>query len=203
MSSRNQIISALSGGAITYLGYQANAISSSLTVVVNKPTPVKENDLMIAFMKETSTIGTWTGDTSWTELVDQGAAPNIRVAYKVAGASEGASYTFTYTYSGVLSVILVAFRGAAIDATGSLATVDPTTVVMPSITVTANSSVLLANVSTMGGAVPTTPTGLVALYSGTSYPCLYYQMVQSGATGDKSSTVGGNSSGLLVSVKPS
>lgn len=89
--------------------------SSSLTI--NKPADVQEGDLLVAFMVS-GTTATWTGATNWTEAVDS----TVRVAYKVATASEPSSYTFSRSATGVAaSGCIVALRGVSYAGRGSIA----------------------------------------------------------------------------------
>jgi hypothetical protein len=95
---------------------------STTSLVLSKPTGTREGDLMIAMMAANGATS-WTGDTDWIEIADQtSAAPALRVAYKVAGPSEGASYTFTSGSSRILRGILTTYRNGAYDAIGALTT---------------------------------------------------------------------------------
>lgn len=110
--------------ALNYVGSQIKINSATgSTLIINKPTGTRQGDLMIAFMCSTSYFP-WSGDTGWTEVVDQGSSgPGLRVAYKVAGPSESSSYSFVAagTTSKLTGAILT-YRGASYGATGSLVT---------------------------------------------------------------------------------
>ena len=111
-----------SAPSITFVASATSAVlGSSLTV--SKPAGVVQNDLLIAFMgaDTTGTSYTWTGDTGWTEIADQGSGGALRIAYKVAASSEPSTYTFTASGGGAtLRGAILAYRGAAYDAIGSI-----------------------------------------------------------------------------------
>jgi hypothetical protein len=88
--------------------------SSSLTI--SKPANVQEGDLLVAFMVS-GTTATWTGATDWVEVIDS----TVRVAYKVATASEPISYTFSRSATGVASSgCIVALRGVSYTRRGAV-----------------------------------------------------------------------------------
>lgn len=111
----------------------ASAQNSSVgnTLVIGKPAGTADGDLMVAFMgSDGVAAATWTGDSGWTEIADQASIPSLRVAYKVA-ASEGSSYTFTYSSATkLLGGSILTYRGGAYDAIGSISLTSgaPTTV---------------------------------------------------------------------------
>jgi hypothetical protein len=95
------------------------------TITINKPAGTQQGDLMLAFVSGSINL-TYTGDTGWTEIADQGVEPSLRVAYKVAGASEPSSYVFTSSStSGNKTGAILTYRYAAYD-TSSLEAADPT-----------------------------------------------------------------------------
>jgi hypothetical protein len=202
MGAIQQILSAVTPTGIGMVSYSHNYSSSGTTLTVGKPTGVLDGDILFAFMNGTNGDFTWTGDSGWTESIDQGVLPSFRVAYKVA-SSEGASYNFTVSGSAVTRGIIIAFRAAALDIIGDLSAVSHPTVTAASITVTDDNSILMACFSTSGGEpVPSAPAGMTGIdvYSSLA---VFYQVVNSGATGDKVSTVAdvSNSVGILISVK--
>ncbi|MFM7310452.1 MAG: hypothetical protein ACKOZY_07570, partial [Flavobacteriales bacterium] len=99
---------------IAQRGTATSAISTTATVTINKPTGVVAGDMMIAnignFFNGTNTSATSSG---WTLIagtdVDRGRATLL---YKIAGASEPASYTFDVTaFSSAATGAIVAFSG--------------------------------------------------------------------------------------------
>jgi hypothetical protein len=104
----------------TYIASAKTATGSTNTLVISKPSGTIEGDLMVAFMTAEDSR-TWTGDTGWTEVAIRTTGPSTRVAYKIAGASEGSSYTFTIsgTPSNVNGTILT-FRNAVYTTASSI-----------------------------------------------------------------------------------
>ncbi len=138
---------------------QAQLTSSSVSLTIDKPTGTLEGDLMIAVMAS-GTNSTWTGDTDWVEVADQGGRPCLRVAYKVAGSSEGSNYTFTQSASGNASGCILTYRYAAYDAIGSFATAtDPLVIAAP--TAADSQSILITSASRQNNSVTmTAPAGM-------------------------------------------
>lgn len=182
--------------------------SSGTALVINKPAGTADGDLMIAVM--TSTSGeTWTGDTGWTEIADQGAVPSIRIAYKYAGASEPSSYTFTSSVGGVLSGCIVSYRYATYDTIAGSFTTAANPLILNSITPSASQSLLIAigaraaASSTLG--TPISMTARVTDNDATSGSYIVCdQEVAAGPTGWRSMNVIGATSvaGIMLSIKP-
>jgi hypothetical protein len=195
-----------------FLIYQASAQNGATgnSLVINKPTGTRENDLLIACMNGSTNV-TWIGDTGWTEVADQGTAPSTRVAYKIAGASEGASYTFTASsVSGTLSGTIATYRNAAYDAIGTIAT-GANPLVVGAVTATVDFSRILATVARDVGSITITgPATMqtIAIDNDATAPSRLVEedinLSLSGSSGTRSFTVGNTVgvSGVLVSIKP-
>ena len=179
--------------------------SSSLTI--NVPSGTTDGDLMVAFMAAEDNL-TWTGATGWTEVADQGLAPSLRVAYKVASSSEPASYTFTSTDSRLTAGSILTYRGASYDAIGSFA-VDASPLVVTGPTAAADFSVLLvvaADASdniTFGTPSDMAPEVTQNDATKPSY-AIFDQYVVAGATGTRSITSPNNNdvSAIALTIKP-
>ena len=81
----------------------AGAASGTLTLTINKPTGTVQNHVMIASISVRPNTPTITAPSGWT-LVRRinntnSRASSLAVYYKVAGASEGASYAWTFSTS--------------------------------------------------------------------------------------------------------
>ncbi len=87
--------------------------SSSVSAVVTKPTGVIQNDIMFAYiMHNNSTDRLSTIPTGWTQIGrHKNGNANQALYYKVAGASEPASYTFGLISSSRLAVTINVYRG--------------------------------------------------------------------------------------------
>lgn len=183
--------------------------TAGTSLVINKPTGTREGDLMIAFMNIPAN-STWTGDTGWTEVADQGTNPSTRIAYKVAGASEGASYTFTSSASSTSSGTIVTYRNAAYDAVGTITSaINP--LVLSAVTASAKYSRILATLGratasiTIGG--PATMDNIRTDNDAVGPSRLVEQdinLIDAVSSGTRSFTMGSatNVSGALVAIKP-
>lgn len=189
-----------------------NGATSTNTVVINKPTGTQSGDLMIAFMAGGLGAITWSGDTSWTAVTDQNALPNLRVAYKVAGGSEGSSYTFTASAStSHLTGCIVTYRGAAYNTIGSIGTAAAGgNCTAGAVTVSVDNSILLAAFANRATSVTfPAPSGMSLLteYTGSSNTdwAIFSQSINAGSSGTKScnpSSASGEVAGVLLSIKP-
>lgn len=181
----------------------------SSTITINKPTGTIEGDLMVSVVMTSGSTVTWTGDTGWTEVADQGTgAPNIRIAYKVAGASEGASYTFTPSAGSTLAGSILTYRYAAYDAIGSFVTA-ANPLILASISPTLSQSALIAVGGRGAGSITLgTPTSMTARVTDNDSSAPSYivcdQTVAKGPTGVRSMTTGSTSgvSGIMLAIKP-
>jgi hypothetical protein len=82
-----------------------------------------------------STAATWNADAAWTELLDEGVANGLHIAYRWMDGTEPASYTFTTSASTRSADMVYRISGAAnpatqapqigTTATGTSATPDP------------------------------------------------------------------------------
>lgn len=97
--------------------------SGTTSLTVNKPSGVVSGDFLFAIMAAEDGAGvTWTGDTGWTEIADQGVPASLRIAYKVAGGSEPSTYTFTTSAITTVIGTIVAFTSSAYDSVGGFST---------------------------------------------------------------------------------
>jgi len=204
------------GGAVApAITFVASAkATGNASVTINKPTGTANNDLMIAFVFMDSGLNrTWTPPSGWTEVLDMNSPPNITVAYKIAGASEPANYTWSPSGTGGCAGTIVTYSNASYDKIGTVSTTMVGSVQTASgITLAASGSTLFAffcNSNT--GVTWSSPTsGLSSLVSNSttygSYVLYSQDNVGSGATGDKSATVSSTSGErgyVLVGIKPS
>jgi len=179
------------------------------TLTINKPTGTVQGDLMIAVISANGSSGTWTSPAGWTEVADEGSRPNLCFSYRVAGASEGASYTFTCSFNNQRTTgCILTYRNAAYDAVGAFAeNTDP--IVAPAVTASAAASVLIgAAVRDAPNVTISTPSGMTARVTDNDADQNSYivcdQYVNAGSTGTRSFTMGnsGNTSGALLVIKP-
>lgn len=187
--------------------------SSGTSLVINKPTGTREGDLMVAFIASgggTQSAPGWSGDTGWTYVANSTTGRPINaIAYKVAGASEGASYTFTSTNNRTAAGTIVTYRNAAYDTVGTFTSgTDP--LVLPQVTLSADFSLLIGIAGRDAATITiTAPAGMLTVDIDNGGAAPSYLIAQegpefSGATGTRSFTVGSttNVNGLMMGIKP-
>lgn len=198
-------------GTITYVNVASTQnASSSTSITINKPTDTVDGDLMIMFVGGAfSGSQTWTFPSGWTAALSGSSisGPALSIAYKVA-SSEGTNYTTTGTNNNRYSGHIVTYRNAAYDVVSTRST----TLVAPSVTVSANNSLIIAAYMTNTGTVNTNkdqiPTGMTLSYFDNDGTTPNYMTCvesrNSGATGTR--TAGSPSSGTInsaiIAIKP-
>jgi hypothetical protein len=104
------------GGEVTFISSSKAVISNSNDITVTAPSPIQQNDIILALLYENNTAGrTFTYPAGFSEeFLYNTTAPNISVAWKLATSSEPASYTFSRSgvSTGRFRVILLVYRGA-------------------------------------------------------------------------------------------
>jgi hypothetical protein len=213
-TTRALMMGAAAGGAapIEFVASAQATTSSTSTLTISKPTGTQSGDLMVAIMAADSNR-TWTGDTGWTEVIDQGVIPCLRVAYLVAGASEPSSYAFTSSGNARITGVIATFRNAAYDVVGSISTThSSSTQTAPAITLSQSGGAVIAFFACDNtGRLWTNPTsGLIATAnksdSATPSWALYRELnLSAGSTGTRSATANGGVSSpaaILVGIKP-
>ncbi|OCC25314.1 hypothetical protein MB02_01175 [Croceicoccus estronivorus] len=179
--------------------------SGSNTITVDKPDGTEAGDLLVALMHQNgATNRTWSGDSGWAERADPGTVPSIRIATKIAGASEPGSYTFTTNINCSKRAVILRIPGAAWDTIGAITTY------------TGSANITAASIVAAGGllfqaAVNNSSRDYVSLsgmdlflsaYDGGTY--LFANEVGEGATGGKTLSTAGvtvASQTVLFSVK--
>lgn len=187
-----------------------NTVSGG-ALIINKPTGTVENDLMIGFMFNPGANTTWTGDTGWTEVVDQGSRPSLRIVYKVATASEGSSYTFTSANTAnIIAGSILTYRNASYDAIGTITT-GANPLVITAVTASVTNCMLLGcagrDVTSTTITAPVSMTTRVTDNDANtpSYCIAEEQLSSSGSSGTRTfSGLGGtnNAAGILLTIKP-
>ena len=187
---------------------QINTASGS-TLTLPIPAGTISGDLMIAVMDANNSGTSWTGDTGWTEVYDQGVNPRLRVAYKVAAAGDSiAAFTISSGSTAYCGGVILTYRNSSFDVIGSgFVTSGSTPIVAPG--VNATGGLLLACYGQSGITTTSfsTPTGMSLVVDNTTGPnfAVFSENVQTGATGDRTSTPAGSiapSAGILLAIKP-
>lgn len=192
--------------------FSTASTGNTTTVEVTKPTGTVAGDILVAVMSSsTSLASTWTGDTGFTEIIDENAAPNLRAAYLVAGASEPASYTFTITNSGEKVAHILCFRGYQYDvASASVTTLSGAgDLNIAGITLVGGVLIAVAATRAAGAVTHSTPTGFALVATtpaGTAaFISTFWKLADAGATGTVTSAMGGSATsngGILIGLKP-
>lgn len=95
----------------------SRADNAGATVTVNKPTGVVQNDFMLVSLEADAIVSSGFGLNGWSHLpwaidfkntTDSGWS---NVFYKIAGASEGANYSFTCSGAAGVQASIVAYSG--------------------------------------------------------------------------------------------
>lgn len=206
-------VAAGSGQMAAIIGsFQAGgtAGSSSTTLTITKPAGTVSGDLLLAAMSADGNA-TWTGDTGFTEIFDQsavGGSPGLRIAYKVAGGAEGASYAFTPSLSRKLSGIILRIPNGAFDAVGAIGTSgSKLNCVAGAASLSSAGRLLAFFFSDASGDTYSTPAGMTLVASDTDGDApswaVFEQVVPSGSTGTRTATpsANGGHAGILVGIK--
>jgi hypothetical protein len=191
----------------------STATIDSTTLTINKPTGTVQGNLLIAIMfSDSLSNATWTGDTGWTEVIDQGVRPSLRVAYKVAGASEASSYTFISNFSGLIGGAILTYKNALYDTIGAIQTGASGDVqTAPSITLAESASTLIAVFArgqTTSWSAPSAGLSLLTTQTVVRPAWAIYHQVDlpSGSTGTRQATPANTAGALacvLIGIKPS
>ena len=189
----------------------AGAVTS---VTINKPTGTASGDIIVIgvvgghiTMNSTFTL------TGFTEQMDVGVVTNCALYTKTAGASEPASYTITCSNSARFAAVCAVYRSASVGVIGSVsANATGSSVAAPSITVAANSSLLLGLFFANQDSNPaefTAPAGMSLVIRDTDTAnvpaiAMFSQVVNSGITGDKTSSINiaSGARAILMSLSP-
>lgn len=204
--------------AIAFRSLSASAGATVSTITQNKPTGVVSGDVMLAWIY-VDTNGTISAAPSgWTQLDSQASATtgqtyNMYVYYKVAGASEPTSYSWTASSPQYCEIALVAFSGVdtttPIDAHGIRDAGSTASLVTPTITTSAANDCLVALLvcwNGNGGASAqnsyTLPTN--GAFSGNDEWLEYKLNASTGSNGNQTFTcsTAGGSVAALVALKP-
>ena len=173
--------------------YVASAGTRTTTspITVTKPTGTTTGDLMIAVMQSASSGITPTYPAGWTQaILDTTGLSSAAVAYKIATASEPASYDFVVGGSFGRIAQIITIRNATTITVGAFDEGTDTTLIAPSITATAGILVgwfIAESTPTLSSA----PSGITQAIQTTGGPVswLYYETVVSGSTGTRTLTI--------------
>ena len=137
--------------AVTHRNTQTGTATGATSVSVTKPTGVQANDLLVAHVMVTGNVTASIAGSGWTAVTSATAANAATQAsfYKIAGGSEPASYSFTWTGSQAAAATVTAYYGvkssSPLDLFSAIASTNNTTsVTAATLTTTANDDIVLA-----------------------------------------------------------
>lgn len=202
----------------------------STSAIVNKPTGTVEGDLMVAvYVSATGafygTVADLTPPSGWTTVSELliSNAPIVGLYYKIAGASEPSTYTWSVNDGGDRCLGIATVTTGTFDATTPVGTTNgvdwsrlfqpssSTSVTAPTITPAVDECLGIAFYgATSGGFTWTTPSGYTERFDGTNggpSMSIHTKALTTSATGSvtatASSAVGTNEgAGVLFAVRP-
>jgi len=204
-------------GSITYRANASAQSQNSLTIT--KPTGTVQNDVMIANIYVVGTDPNITAPSGWTLVLDtfDGTTARLSTYYKVAGASEPASYQWTFGGATMAEGGIITFYGVIttnpVDVYGGQANAASTSYTAPSVTTTVSNAMLVAAFGAKAGGgsnTVTPPPGMTECYDigqdNNGKSCTEAATVaqaSAGASGTKVATgQSGTNIGHLVALKP-
>jgi hypothetical protein len=204
-------------------GASAGAASGTLSLTISKPSGTVEGDVMIASIAVRPDTAVITAPANWTLVrrVDN-ANPNansLAVYYKVAGASEPADYTWTFSTSTGSAGGIQSFAGVdqsnPIDVENGQNTASGLTHATPSVTTTVTNTMLVTSHAFTSSATWTPPAGMTEVFdvasetvpsaSGISIEGNYVIQAAADATGAKTATAGNDAdvgNAHILALKP-
>jgi hypothetical protein len=198
-------------------GAVAPAYRSSTTVIngftVGRPAGTTAGDLLLAALEVDEDPMTITAPAGWTLLLDTLAGPatssafHAVVYYKVAGASEPASYTWTVPSGAYTDIAVLAYSGVSttnpIDVAAGRDAGVVATATTPSLTTTAPNDLLVAVFIDFNYGSYAAGTGLTRRLNFDSVSVQDMAQAAAGATGTKSATnsSAGRSTAQLIALR--
>jgi hypothetical protein len=158
--------------AIVHETTSAEATGSGTTLVINKPTGVVSEDVMVAVIgaSQLTVANLTSGPSGWTQALAldiAGVAPSTFVYYLVAGGSEPSTYTWTFGITVGSSLRGAIARYSGVDnttpqdvAAGTATASSKTSITAPAITTVTNGAEVLSGGGVTSTSTLTAPAGL-------------------------------------------
>ena len=205
--------------AIAFRSLSASAGTSGSPATQNKPTGVVSGDVMLAWLYVDLNATVSTPATGWTQLDLQASATsgqtyNMYVYYKVAGASEPTSYSWTLSAANYNEVLITAFSGVdtttPIDAHGIRDAGSTASLTTPTITTSTANDCLVAMLVCWNGNAGASAQNSYTLPTNGAFSnndtWLEYKLnASTGSNGNQAFTCTGPAAGsvvALVALKP-
>ncbi len=177
---------------IHYVGASSISNTGGSNVNINTNNNTKVGDLIIAIGCAFSIGTTWSNSSSFTETQD---ANGRYIAYKIATAAGSNSSTFTKSSAEDSTFVLLTFRCAKYEATGSQgANSNSSSAGSITVDVTSSLSILFASTNGQPGVTYTFPAGYTSIVSYNASPPslgIATKVVNIGSTGTQSVTASG------------
>jgi large repetitive protein len=197
----------ITAGSTTF-GTSAPCNSSSNVITLNKPAGVASGNVLIAAI----TLGNSaiTAPSGWILISSFTNWSPSYVYYKVAGASEPANYTWTFSAGEIASGVITNFTGTFCNSPVGVRSVEVTSVYTASSVTTSTANQMLVAIFSGGGGLTTwsTPAGMTADYSGgqncRSTAIFHGIQAAAGASGPKTGTpsiAAGNGIAYLIALQ--
>lgn len=175
--------------------------ASGTSLWLSRPSYVV-NDLFVAVFQTSIEETTITPPTGWTLVFRRDSlAGLLAVYYRVATASESTSWQWTFNATLKAAGAILSYSGVStsnpIDVSASQTTSNSTTVTAPSVTTTANGSLVVAAFGTRRDTTVSTPSGTTSRQQyennatiGCSFRLVDFEKALAGSTGNKVATLG-------------
>lgn len=194
---------AASASTISYATFASNSNTSTTDLVITKPTDTAEGDLLVvAVIDDTSVDLTATG---WTVIQEiESSSSRTTVAYKVAGASEGANYTFTSS-STYKSGVIVRFTksGGTWDIEASSELAGDGNITSTAVTATDNSVLIIGFGSDDAADITADPadmTEVAVVLPGSAAVGMWYEARSAGSVQKSISVTGQSNNNAIIAV---
>ncbi|MFQ5831715.1 MAG: hypothetical protein ACE5H4_03340 [Candidatus Thorarchaeota archaeon] len=158
-------------GSISFRAFAAAVGQDTTSVIINKPSGTIQNDVMVCTVLTTGGTGVTFTLTGWTIIQRHDSGTTLAQAqyYKVAGASEPATYTISFSPQVVGAAVGIAtYIGVdtttPIDAYSGQVNAASTSVTAPSITTTSANAMLVGGFGTFVQTTITPATGMTERY---------------------------------------
>lgn len=186
-----------------YLNY-SGGLTGDVGTTFDKPTGTVEGDLMLCALVTSGDTLTITPPSGWTKHLSEyrfgavGQRQTYQLFWKIAGASEPATYTFSHTGGGTTYEAPIIVRVGAntfdmsnpIEASSYSSGLTTTTRVNPGVTTTVDKCTLIFFTTSWASPPSSTPTGMTAIVSPWDLmnSAFFQEGITVGPTGQKTQT---------------
>ena len=198
-------LSNITAGSTTF-GASVPCNFTSNVIALNKPAGVTSGNVLIAAITHNAAGNIITPPSGWILISSYSNWSPSYVYYKVAGASEPANYTWTFSAGDIASGVITNFTGSFCSSPVDVSSVEVTSVYTASSVTTGTANQMLVVVFSGGGGLNTwsTPAGMTADYSGgqnCSSTAIFHEIqAAAGASGPKTGIPSGAGTGIAYLI---